>query len=149
MATGNRQAGLLAVPLIERLLATAMARGADFAEVYVERNEFNAVALEEGAVKSAQNGLSQGVGVRVIAGPRVGYAYSDDLDDEALLRAAQTAADFKAVQSRQHHIQNNQRRGAFQHSLVSAHTVAHDVAGRAAGTTRADTHCERRPPAGP
>jgi TldD protein len=92
MATGNRQAGLLAVPLIERLLATAMARGADFAEVYVERNEFNAVALEEGAVKSAQNGLSQGVGVRVIAGPRVGYAYSDDLDDEALLRAAQTAA---------------------------------------------------------
>jgi TldD protein len=85
-------APLLAFPLIERLLAAAMERGADFAEVYVERNEFTAVSLEEDKVKSAQNGLSQGVGVRVIAGPRVGYAYSDDLDDEALFRAARTAA---------------------------------------------------------
>jgi TldD protein len=83
---------LLAFSLIERLLAAAMQRGADFAEVFAERNEFTAVTLDEGKVKSAQNGLSQGVGVRVIAGPRVGYAYSDDLDDEALFRAARTAA---------------------------------------------------------
>ncbi|MFO0597288.1 MAG: metallopeptidase TldD-related protein [Myxococcaceae bacterium] len=83
---------LLAIPLTERLLAAAMERGADFAEVYVERNEFTAVTLEEDKVKSAQNGLSQGVGVRVISGTRVGYAYSDDLDDEALFRAARTAA---------------------------------------------------------
>lgn len=91
MATTSSPA-LLSVPLIERLLSAAMARGADFAEVYVERNEFTAVSLEEGAVKSAQNGLSQGVGVRVISGTRVGYAYSDDLDDGALLKAAQTAS---------------------------------------------------------
>ncbi|MBL8910698.1 MAG: metalloprotease TldD [Archangium sp.] len=83
---------LLSIPLCERLLSAAMERGADFAEVYVERNEFTAVTLEEDKVKSAQNGLSQGVGVRVISGPRVGYAYSDDLDDEALFRAARTAA---------------------------------------------------------
>jgi TldD protein len=83
---------LLPLPLVERLLSAGMARGADFAEVYVERNEFTAVTLEEDKVKSAQNGLSQGVGVRVIAGAKVGYAYSDDLDEEALLRAATTAA---------------------------------------------------------
>jgi TldD protein len=83
---------LLPVPLIERLLSAGMERGADFAEVYVERNEFTAVTLEEDKVKSAQNGLSQGVGVRVISGAKVGYAYSDDLDEEALFRAARTAA---------------------------------------------------------
>ncbi len=83
---------MLPIPLCEKLLAAAMERGADFAEVYAERNEFTAVTLEEDKVKSAQNGLSQGVGVRVISGPRVGYAYSDDLDEEALLRAAKTAA---------------------------------------------------------
>ena len=33
-----------------------------------------------------------GVGVRVIRGAQVGYAYSDDLDEPALLRTAQTAA---------------------------------------------------------
>jgi TldD protein len=69
-----------------------MAKGADFAEVFVERHEFTAVSLDEGKVKSAQSGLSQGVGVRVVSGARVGYAYSDDLDDEALARAATTAS---------------------------------------------------------
>ncbi|MEW6433871.1 MAG: metallopeptidase TldD-related protein [Myxococcota bacterium] len=83
---------LLPQGLVERLLSAAMERGADFAEVYVERNETTAVTLEEQQVKSAQAGLSQGVGVRVISGARVGYAYSDDLDDEALFRAARTAA---------------------------------------------------------
>jgi TldD protein len=83
---------LLATGLVERLLGAAMERGADFAEVYAERTDFTAVTLEEEQVKSAQAGLTTGVGVRVISGAKVGYAYSDDLDDEALFRAARTAA---------------------------------------------------------
>jgi len=90
--TSSHTPTLLSVPLIERLLSAAMEKGGEFAEVYVERNESCAVVLEEKKVKSAQAGLSQGVGVRVIAGSKVGYAYSDDLDDEALFRAARTAA---------------------------------------------------------
>ncbi len=69
-----------------------MAKGADFAEVYLERSSTTAVVLDEGRIKSAQAGLSQGVGVRVISGAQVGYAFSDDLETEALLRAARTAA---------------------------------------------------------
>ena len=83
---------LLAPPLLERLLAAGMARGADFAEVYVERAVTTAVVLDEQRIKSAQTGLVQGVGVRVVSGAKVGYAYSDDLDEPALLRAASTAA---------------------------------------------------------
>lgn len=83
---------LLAVPQVERLLSAAMERGGDFAEVYVERTVTTAVVLEEHKIKSAQSGLQQGVGVRVVSGAKVGYAYSDDLDEEALLRAARTAA---------------------------------------------------------
>lgn len=77
---------------MERLLAAAMAKGGDFAEVYVEKSVSTAVTLEENKVKSAQSGLVQGVGIRVISGSKVGYAYSDDLDEAALFRAAQTAA---------------------------------------------------------
>ena len=69
-----------------------MSRGADFAEVYVERGIVTAVTLDENKVKSAQTGLNQGVGIRAISGAKVGYAHSDDLDDEALFRAAKTAA---------------------------------------------------------
>src|SRR5260370_7562855 len=69
-----------------------MSRGADFAEVYVERATSTAVSLDEGQIKSAQTGSVTGVGVRAIRGAQVGYAYSDDLDDDALVRTAQTAA---------------------------------------------------------
>ncbi len=83
---------LLPITLAERLLGAAMERGADFAEVFAERSESTGVVLEEDKVKSAQSGLAQGVGIRVISGMKVGYAYSDDLGDEALFRAARTAA---------------------------------------------------------
>src|SRR4051794_12840422 len=83
---------LLAPGLMEKLLSTAMSRGADFAEVYVQRGVTTAVTLEEEKIKSAQTGLVQGVGIRVISGQKVGYAYSDDLEEESLFRAAQTAA---------------------------------------------------------
>jgi TldD protein len=69
-----------------------MERGGDFAEVYVERTLTTAAMLEESRIKSAQTGLIQGVGVRVISGGKVGYAYSDDWEEPALLRAASTAA---------------------------------------------------------
>ncbi|HYH96822.1 TldD/PmbA family protein [Hyalangium sp.] len=85
-------APLLPQPLIERLLAVAMERGGELAEVYIERALLTAVILEESRIKSAQTGLIQGVGIRVISGAKVGYAYSDDLDEAALLRAARTAA---------------------------------------------------------
>ena len=83
---------LLPLPLVERLLATAMSRGAEFAEVYVEKATTTAVSLDEAKIKSAQCGSVTGVGVRAIRGAQVGYAYSDDLDEAALTRTAQTAA---------------------------------------------------------
>ena len=92
VARGPSAAPLLPQPLVERLLAVAMERGGDFAEVYVERTLTTAVMLEESRIKSAQTGLIQGVGVRVISGGKVGYAFSDDWDEPALLRAASTAA---------------------------------------------------------
>src|SRR3954465_2951441 len=86
------RAPLLPLPLVERLLSAAMSRGAEFGEVYVERNTSTAAMLDEGAIKSAQSGSVTGIGVRAIRGAQVGYAYSDDLDEPALLRTAQTAA---------------------------------------------------------
>ena len=58
----------------------------DFAEVYVERTHHHRRACSKrSASRARRRAWSQGVGVRVISGAKVGYAYSDDLDDEALL----------------------------------------------------------------
>ena len=86
------RAPILPLLLLEKLLSAAMSRGAEFAEVYVERSTTTAVSLDEGKVRSAQVGAVTGVGVRAIRGAQVGYAHSDDLDEAALLRTAQTAA---------------------------------------------------------
>ncbi len=114
-----------------------MARGADFAEVYAERSDTTAVVLEEEKVKSAQAGQSVGVGVRVIVGGKVGYAYSDDLDDDALLRAAETAA-LIAHGDKQHAPVSVARRPLPTFYRLDKHLHAVDVAHKRDLVVRAD-----------
>ena len=83
---------LIPLSLIEELINLAMSKGGDFAEIYVERSRSNSLALEEKKVRTANCGVSLGVGIRVIAGEEVGYAYSDDLDPRILKDTALVAA---------------------------------------------------------
>ncbi len=85
-------ARILSLPEVERLLSLAMSQGGDFAEVYAERTVVTALSLDEGRIRSGQASETTGVGIRVVKGVQVGYAYSDDLDGEALSRTARTAA---------------------------------------------------------
>src|SRR5215471_9108095 len=76
---------------LEQVLGTALARRTDYADLYFETRTAEAVSLEEGLVKKTARSLSQGVGVRVLADDKTGYAHSDDISIEALQLAAQTA----------------------------------------------------------
>lgn len=87
----------LPLQTIERLLGLAMSHGADFGEVYVERGVATGITLDEGRIKSATVGMSGGVGIRAIAGGRVGYAWSDELDEGVLASTARTAAAVAAA----------------------------------------------------
>jgi TldD protein len=77
---------------IKKLLMVALANGGDFAEVYVEHRKNTSIRFEEARVRSANFGISQGVGIRVVSGNKVGYAYSDDLAFAKLSEAAKTAS---------------------------------------------------------
>ena len=77
---------------LERYLAEALSRGGDYADLYFEYLVTSSIAIDESIIKSATQGVSMGVGVRVIAGDRTGYAYSDDLSAERILKAARVAA---------------------------------------------------------
>ena len=80
------------IPLLEDLLGIAMGRGAQAADIYVERTTANSVSLEEEKIRVGAHGVSMGVGIRVLSGTEVGYAYCDDLDPAALKRTAGVAA---------------------------------------------------------
>src|SRR5215468_9491882 len=76
---------------LERVLGTALERRADWADLYFEFRVTQTASLEEGVVKKATRGVSQGVGVRVVAGERTGYAHSDEVSLDRLELAARTA----------------------------------------------------------
>jgi TldD protein len=78
--------------LMERCLGEALSAGGDYADLYFESVTSTSLGIDESLVKSASQGISVGCGIRVLSGERTGYAYTDDLSSDRLLRAARTAA---------------------------------------------------------
>src|SRR5229473_6790168 len=77
---------------LQSYLSEALSAGGDYADLYFEYLATTSLSIDESIVKSAVQGVSLGVGVRVIAGERTGYAYSDDLSPEKIRKAARVAA---------------------------------------------------------
>ncbi len=77
---------------IDKLLATALARGGDYADLFFEYRVANVVNIEERIIKQAAKSISQGVGVRVVIGDKTGYAYTDVIGFDSIRHAAETAS---------------------------------------------------------
>ncbi|AKF10265.1 TldD/PmbA family protein [Sandaracinus amylolyticus] len=78
--------------LAEKLLAVALSKGGDYADLFFEYEVSGSYGYEEGILKSAGRGVSMGLGVRVRKGDATGYAYCEDFEVDAMERAAKTAA---------------------------------------------------------
>ncbi|HEX4211257.1 MAG TPA: metallopeptidase TldD-related protein, partial [Candidatus Binataceae bacterium] len=100
----------------EQILGSALERKADYADLYFEYRSAEGLGLEESIVNHTNKSISHGVGVRVCADDRTGYAYSDEVTVDRMKIAAQAAravADSRAAplapiavgeQVRQHHL---------------------------------------------
>src|SRR4029079_10181765 len=82
----------LTQPDLERYLAAALSAGGEYADLYFEYLTSTSLMVDESMVKTASQGISAGCGVRVVAGERTGYGYTDDLAPGKILHAAHTAA---------------------------------------------------------
>ena len=80
--------------LLQKVISAAMEKGADYADLYFEHTLDNTSALEDGKVNSAYSNIGYGVGIRVLKGDQTGYAYSENISEEAMLKAARTAANI-------------------------------------------------------
>ncbi len=76
---------------LEKVLDSALGKKADYADLYFEYRKNEGVGLEEGLVKSCSQSTANGVGVRVLAETKTGYAYTDDITIDNLEIAARTA----------------------------------------------------------
>jgi len=75
----------------ERILGTALERKADYADLYFEYRSAEGLGLEESMVNHTSKSVSHGVGVRVCAEDRTGYAYSDEVTIDRMRLAAEAA----------------------------------------------------------
>ncbi len=70
------------------LLKKALSRGGEYADVYVENRRQTSLVVEDGKIEKIFSGAETGAGIRLIYNGRTSYAYSNDLTEDALIRAA-------------------------------------------------------------
>jgi TldD protein len=72
---------------IDTLMNSLLDAPVDGADIYFQSSHFESWVLEGGLIKEGTHSIEQGAGVRVIAGDKTGFAYSDRLDLPVLLQA--------------------------------------------------------------
>jgi len=77
--------------LVDRLIGSSLKGRVDDADIYLEYSVNEELVLEENVVKKASRHVSQGAGVRALAGTRTGYAHTDDISIRNLEEAARQA----------------------------------------------------------
>jgi TldD protein len=80
--------------ILQKVIAAAMEKGADYADLFFEHSLNNRSTLEDGKVNSAYSNIGFGVGIRVLKGDQTGFAYSETVTPEAMIKAAKTAANI-------------------------------------------------------
>ncbi len=76
---------------LDHALGSALARRADYGDLYFEFRTTETFSLEDGLVKKANKDVTQGVGARVLSGEKTGYAHSGDVTVAAIEEAVRTA----------------------------------------------------------
>jgi len=78
--------------LCQKLLAKALSKGGDFADLYFEYSVSNYLGLEDGKVNQSYGDISLGVGIRTVKGDQIGYGFTQELTEASMMSAAATAS---------------------------------------------------------
>ncbi|HKR20768.1 MAG TPA: metalloprotease TldD [Stellaceae bacterium] len=79
---------------VDRIVRDSLA-GMDDGELFLEWNQSEALALDDGRIKSASFDQSQGFGLRALSGEAAGYAHASELSEDAIRRAGETVRAVK------------------------------------------------------
>jgi TldD protein len=77
---------------MDRLMAAALQGGGGYCDLFFQHAVGTWIVMEDGLINRAHSTINLGLGVRVIKGEQTGYAYSQVLDMDQMLKAAQNAA---------------------------------------------------------
>lgn len=83
---------MLSKNVIERVLLAALSAGGDFSEVYLENIRSTGISALNGVIERASSGIDYGIGIRILWGDKSVYVYSNDLDENLLVKLARDAS---------------------------------------------------------
>ncbi len=86
--------------VLSDVLATALRRGGDFADIFVENRATTMVSREDNRIERVKTGTDRGAGVRVISGDTTAYAYTNKITADELIKAADVASRAAEVAAR-------------------------------------------------
>ena len=81
---------------IKKVLAAALEKGGDYADLFFEHSFWNYIGLQDREVNQTSSNIDFGMGVRVLSGDQTGYAYTEEITLKEMLNAAKTAARIAA-----------------------------------------------------
>ncbi len=80
--------------MLQKVIAEAMSKGGDYADLFFEHKISNTLGLEDGKVNQAYSNVDYGMGVRVLKGDQTGFAYTETISEKDMLKVAKTAANI-------------------------------------------------------
>jgi TldD protein len=75
-----------------KLIKKSLSQGGEFADVYLERSYTTTIVCEDQKIEKVISGVDIGAGIRVIRNLKTLYAFTNDLDEKALLNIANTVS---------------------------------------------------------
>ena len=81
---------------LQEILKLAVAKGCDFADIFVEEKKTVGVACEADKIERINSGIDVGAGIRVISGDTTAYAYTNDLSKDGLSGIAKVVSSASA-----------------------------------------------------
>jgi TldD protein len=77
---------------LTRILKTALKRGGSFAEIFFEQSQPTSIVCEDDKIEKVITGIDAGVGIRVIHNNKTSYAYTNHINEKALLELAESVS---------------------------------------------------------
>jgi TldD protein len=78
--------------LARKVMAKALSKGGTYSDLYFQKTRMVMLGLEDSAVNKAYTNIDMGVGIRVVNGNQTGYAFTESLDEQSMMAAAEIAS---------------------------------------------------------
>lgn len=108
---------------LSNALDSIFAHDNDYADLYFQSSQHETWVLEDGIIKEGSYNIERGVGVRAVSGEKTGFAYSDDISPEALVKAAKASRSISA------HGKKHQVNGLESSSVANRYTAQNPLLG--------------------